>query len=35
MLRLSRTQLLGAFLLLALILGALLARYLRALWWTH
>jgi hypothetical protein len=35
MLRLSRTQLLGCFLLLALILGLLLARYLRLVWWTR
>jgi hypothetical protein len=35
MLRLSKTQLLGGFLLLALILGLLLARYLRLVWWTR
>lgn len=35
MLRLSRTQLLGAFVLLALVLCVLLTRYLRLLWWTH
>jgi len=33
MLRPSRTQLLGYFLLLAIILIVLLARYLRLLWW--
>jgi hypothetical protein len=31
--RFSRQQLLGAFVLLALILGWLLVRYLRVLWW--
>lgn len=31
--RLSRNQLLGSFLLLALILALLLVRYLRVLWW--
>jgi len=35
MLRLSKTQLLGCFLLLAAILCLLLARYLRLLWWAH
>ena len=34
MLRPSRSQLLGSFLLLAVILCLLLARYLRVLWWT-
>jgi hypothetical protein len=33
--RLSRTQLLGCFLLLAIILGLLLARYLRLLSWAR
>jgi hypothetical protein len=35
MLRLSRTQLLGGFLLLAAVLGLLLARYLRLVWWSR
>jgi hypothetical protein len=34
MFRLSRTQLLGSFLLLAIILCLLVFRYLRILWWT-
>ncbi len=35
MLHLSRTQLLGCFLLLGVILCLLLVRYLRILWWTY
>jgi hypothetical protein len=35
MLRLSRTQLLGCFILLAVILCLLLIRALRVLWWTR
>ena len=35
MLRFSRPQLLGCFLLLAAILWLLLFRYLRVLWWTR
>ena len=35
MFRLSRAQLLGSFLLLAVILCLLLYRYLRILWWTR
>jgi hypothetical protein len=35
MLRPSRNQLLGGFLLLGAILCLLLARYLRLLWWTR
>ncbi len=34
MVRFSRTQLVGCFLILAIILCILLARYLRVLWWT-
>jgi len=33
--RASRTQLVGFFLLLALILCVLLVRYLRVLWWSR
>jgi hypothetical protein len=33
MLRFSRMQLVGCFLILAVILCVLLARYLRILWW--
>jgi hypothetical protein len=32
---LTRTQLLGGFLLLAAVLGLLLARYLRLVWWSR
>lgn len=35
MVRLSRTQLLGSFLLLAIILIIVLIRYLRLLWWAR
>jgi hypothetical protein len=35
MFRPSRTQLLGCFLLLALVLCVLLARYLRVMWWSR
>jgi len=35
MFRPSRTQLLGCFLLLAMVLILLLARYLRLLWWSR
>jgi hypothetical protein len=35
MLRPSRSQLLGCFLLLTLILCLLLVRYLRVLWWSR
>ena len=35
MLRLSRSQLLGCFLLLTAVLGILLVRALRLLWWSR
>jgi hypothetical protein len=35
MLRFSRIQLLGSFLLLALVLGILLLRALRVVWWSR
>jgi hypothetical protein len=35
MLRPSRSQLLGCFILLAGILCLLVIRYLRVVWWTH
>jgi hypothetical protein len=35
MLRPSRSQLLGCFLLLAAVLGLLVVRYLRLLWWAR
>jgi hypothetical protein len=35
MLRFSRTQLLGCFLLLAVVLGILLLRALRLVWWAR
>jgi hypothetical protein len=35
MLRFSRTQLLGCFLLLAVVLGIILFRALRLLWWSR
>ncbi len=35
MLRASRNQILGCFLLLTVILCLLLARYLRILWWSR
>jgi hypothetical protein len=35
MVRFSRTQLIGGFLLLATVLIVILIRYLRILWWAH